>query len=117
MPSRDVIDMTVGQMSVAELAARSGRSVREIIDYALGDDAPSSLSTRVVDTRTAAGRYAYDQAVFAALDESEHPMSAFELRLRVGGTAQQIRAALGRLVEDEIVTATGQASATRYALA
>jgi hypothetical protein len=121
MPKRDVLETTVGRMTVAELAAHSGRQVREIIDYALGDDdafqaMAANHDPPPVDTRTAAGRYAYDQAVFTVLAAHDGPMSALEIRDHVGGTPVQLRGALARLVEDEIVTSTGQAAATRYEL-
>jgi hypothetical protein len=123
MPKRDVLETTVGRMTVAELAAHSGRQVREIIDYALGDDDDDAFEARAanhdappVDTRTAAGRYAYDQAVFTVLAAHDGPMSALEIREHVGGTSVQMRGALARLVEDEIVTSTGQAAAPRYEL-
>lgn len=123
MAERDALEMSVERMTVAELAVQSGRQLREIIDYALGEGTSTwrgagsaNGSSAPVETRTAAGRYAYDQAVFGALEAHGGPMSAVEVRERVGGTPQQARAALARLMEDEIVTSTGQATATRYVL-
>jgi predicted HTH transcriptional regulator len=120
MPTREQLGLPMGHMTVAELAAYSGRGVREIIDYAFGeggrnDDTMVSTPSRV-DTRTAAGRYAYDQAVFGALEGNQGAMTAQEIRACVGGTADQIRASLTRLLEDDILTAKGQGNATRYEL-
>ena len=122
MPTRAQLGLPMGRMTVAELAAYSGRGVREIIDYAFGDSPRSDDANYVappspeIDTQTAAGRYAYDQAVFGVLEESGCAMTAAEIRQFVGGTPAQLRASLARLVEDDILESTGQGPATRYAL-
>jgi hypothetical protein len=104
-------------MTVAELAAYSGRGVREIIDYAFGERGRSDDSVVApIDTRTAAGCYAFDQAVFGALEAHGRAMTAHEIRAHVGGTTEQVRASLARLAEDDIVASNGQGAATRYEL-
>lgn len=67
-----------------------------------------------VDTRTHAGRRAYEASVHEALASSDAPMSAQEIRGVVGGTPLQARTALNRLIESGQVTWEGKARATRY---
>lgn len=67
-----------------------------------------------VNSRTAAGRRQYDAAVLSALRSAGRPLSAGELRLMVGGSGQQIRVSLKRLVEEDGVERSGIARGTRY---
>ncbi len=66
-------------------------------------------------TRTKAGRIAYDDSMLDALRTSESPMSAVELRDLNGGTPDQARKALNRLIEEGKVSFSGKARGTRYA--
>jgi len=67
-----------------------------------------------VDTRTSSGRDAYDRAILDALKSSNKPTAASTLRGTVGGTADQARRALNRLIENGSVGYTGKARGTRY---
>lgn len=67
-----------------------------------------------VDTRTPAGREAYDQAMLNALKQVGKAAAAPELAAAVGGTPLQIRTSLARLIERGLVNWTGQARGTRY---
>ncbi|HEY0138002.1 MAG TPA: hypothetical protein VGB85_28145 [Nannocystis sp.] len=67
-----------------------------------------------VDTRTAEGRAAYDEAVLAALRAAGGPQSASELTAVAGGSPLQIRTALARLIETGTVNWSGRARGTRY---
>lgn len=67
-----------------------------------------------VDTRTAEGRAAYDQAVLTALRASTGPQSASDLTAVAGGSPLQIRTALARLIETGTVHWSGRARGTRY---
>ena len=69
-----------------------------------------------VETRTAAGRERYDRTVLAAIKGAESPISAEELRAKVGGTPLQARAALARLINAGSVTWEGKARGTRYSV-
>lgn len=70
-----------------------------------------------VNTRTPAGREAFDQAVFEALKAIGGPAGAGEIQRRVGGTNMQVRSAVNRLIEAGQVTWTGKARGTRYRVA
>lgn len=70
-----------------------------------------------VDTRTPAGREAYDQAVLDALKAGGKDVAAPDLSKVAGGTPLQIRTALARLIERGAVSWTGQARGTRYTAA
>lgn len=67
-----------------------------------------------VDTRTPAGREAYDTAMLNALKSVGKAAAAPELAAAVGGTPLQIRTSLARLIERGAVTWSGQARGTRY---
>ena len=128
----------VGSMTLSELADRSGKSVSQIIAWALPGKSgaskpvsrpaakkPAGKSTggggskgggKVVNTRTPEGRAAYDEAVFGAVSGAGKPLGSSALRKKVGGTPLQLRTALNRLIEDGKVTYEGKARATRYSL-
>lgn len=67
-----------------------------------------------VNTRTAAGRREYDARVLDFIRASEEPVSATEIRNHMGGTSLQVRKAVARLIESEVVTWHGKARGTRY---
>ncbi|MCA9695112.1 MAG: hypothetical protein KC636_36370, partial [Myxococcales bacterium] len=68
-----------------------------------------------VNTRTQDGRDTYDKAMLDALQRSNgKQVAAPELSAAVGGTPQQVRTSLARLIEAGKVTWTGQARGTRY---
>lgn len=67
-----------------------------------------------VDTRTPAGREAFDTAMLNALRAAGGNQAAPDLSALVGGTPLQVRTALARLIERGAVTWTGQARGTRY---
>lgn len=128
----------VGSMTISELADRSGRSVSQIIAWALPGKsggskpaAPRAASKKPatkasagastgggknVNTRTPEGRAAYDVAVFEAVSASKKPIGSSKLRKAIGGTPLQLRTSLNRLIEDGKVTYQGKARATKYSL-
>ena len=131
-------------MTLSELADRSGKSVSQIIAWALpgksgGGKAPATRAAakpaasngraqakpsvgaakgggKAVNTRTPEGRAKYDAAVYDAVAAAGQPVGSSKLRKSVGGTPLQLRTALNRLIEDGKVTYEGKARATRYAL-
>lgn len=70
-----------------------------------------------VNTRTPAGRKAYDEALLAALGAIAKPVGVAKLMARVGGTNLQARASLNRLINAGKVTWTGKARGTKYSVA
>jgi hypothetical protein len=123
----------VASMSVRELSERSGRTVSEIAVFALGGArSPSNTTPRTtpnparngaaspkprggaVDTRSAAGRAAYEAAVHGVVRDATDVVSANDVRANVGGTAMQARAALNRLIEQGRIRYKGKARGTRY---
>lgn len=73
--------------------------------------------SKSVDTRTPAGREAYDQAVLEALKAAGKAAAAPDLSTVAGGTPLQVRTALARLIERGLATWSGQARGTRYTAA
>jgi hypothetical protein len=131
MPDRTHLEALVGSMTLSELAAKTGRSLTSIVDFALGSatasrgTAPSPKATngkpaskpsrsKGVNTRTASGRESYDAAIASVIEAARGPVGATQIRAKVGGTPQQARAALHRLIETGTITYTGQARATKY---
>lgn len=70
--------------------------------------------SKPVNSRTAQGRRLYDASVLEALRTDGDPLSAGQLRDRVGGSDQQIRVSLQRLVDSKQVVRSGVARGTRY---
>ncbi len=122
-------------MTLSELADRSGKSVSDIIAWALpgkggGAKAPRPAAvkkaapkaaagggkSKVVNTRTPEGRAEYDTAVLEAVGSFKSAAGSSQLRKKVGGTPLQMRTALNRLIESGKVTYEGKARATRYSL-
>lgn len=131
MNTQNQLEALVASLTIEDLADRSGRSVTEIVGFALG--APSNASRRSptkgakktvvhsassgnhdVNTRSLDGRRQYESDVLTALQEAPGWTSAAELRQKVGGTPMQARAALNRLIQEGRITYQGQARATKY---
>lgn len=126
--AQDALEDFVSNMTLADLATRSGRSVAEIVDYAMRTKpTPSNGTTskakptlakaksrKAVNTRTPAGRDQYDAAVLQVLRDAGDKVGAVAVRKQVGGTALQVRTALNRLIEAGSVAFEGKARATTY---
>jgi len=69
-----------------------------------------------VNTRTAEGRTAYDEALFQAVKDSGGPAGAGSLIARAGGSSLQARAGLARLIEAGRITWSGKARGTKYSV-
>lgn len=70
-----------------------------------------------VNTRTPAGRAAFDKAVFDAIKASGGSVGAGVIQKRVGGTNMQVRSACNRLIEAGQLSWSGKARGTRYSVA
>lgn len=127
MPS--ALEDLVGNMTLAELAARSGKSVAAIAAYALGgaagsngartrsDPEPTAKTGRrkaVAQTRTRTGREEFDTRVLDAIKNAGGTAQSVDIEKIVGGTAQQRRAALHRLIASRKLARTGKARSTTY---
>ena len=99
------------QTSPPETAPRRGRAGRT--------PASQDIETAEtdVDTRTAAGREAFDEKILQAVTAIGDSVSATQVQARVGGTNMQVRAGLNRLIEAGKITWSGKARGTRYHLA
>ena len=146
MPSRSVLEALVASMTISELSERSGKTVEDIVEWAMAGREGASKAPRAtrppkgrasapspkpaaapkaapraandaVDTRSAAGRRVYEQAVLAVVRDAEDPFSAPAIRSSVGGTPLQVRTALNRLIENGALNYQGRARATRYSAA
>lgn len=78
---------------------------------------PAQSRPGKVNTRTQAGREAYDKAILGALEElGGGPVPGSAIKVKVGGTPLQARTALNRLIEAGSVTFEGKARGTKYSL-
>ena len=77
-------------------------------------DAPKPATRAEVNTRTPAGRQAFDEAVFTAVQSIGSPAGAGDIQKITGGANMQIRAACNRLIEAGRLSWSGRARGTRY---
>ena len=111
----------VGTITMGELLdgvpgrAAEGRSNGVRGGRGRGGRKSQAIKAASVDTRSATGRDAYDKSVLAILKSAGgKKVSAQTIRREVGGTPEQARRALNRLIDSNGVQYTGQARATRY---
>ena len=123
----DLLELTRGEhasmlreITLGQLAdAAGGKSNKRGKAKAKGQNAPKPAHGKPekVNTRTQAGREAYDKAILEALKElGGGPVSGAKIKARVGGTPLQARTALNRLIETGAVTFEGKARGTKYSL-
>ena len=129
MAAQNALEQLVEDMTLRQLADRTGRSVGDIVGWAMRSAKGTTKETTTsakkpgrkakaspgsVDVRTPAGRKAYDQAVMQAVVEAKDPVSAPDVRAKAGGTPAQARAALDRLISGGKLGYKGRARGTRY---
>jgi hypothetical protein len=130
MPSS--LEDLVGAMTISELAQRSGRTVEAIASFALGSsirparNSPASAPRDGASTRgakKAKGRAksagpdtSFDERVLAAIAAAGGEARSVDIENEVGGTTEERRAALHRLVAAKKLKRSGVARGTRYAV-
>jgi hypothetical protein len=133
MTAQSALETLVGEMTVAELAGKSRRSVEDIVGWAMSGTTAARTANRgrsttpassakgasqsqgsKINTRSAKGRTEYEANVLRVVKGATSPIGAPEIRAQVGGTPQQARAALNRLIELGKISYEGRARATRY---
>lgn len=131
----NTLEALVGQMTVRELAQRSGRSIDAIASFVLNGTKPKQISVErlvkavntttkpaqtvaspSIDTSTSRKRKAYDVMVLAHLKNQPKGtrLLAQQIRKVVGGTPLQVRTSLQRLYDMHKVDCSGNARATVY---
>ncbi len=108
--------VTVGDVLGASAPAPAPAPTRGKAKRGRKQAAPASSGGKV-NTRTPAGRAAYDVAVHDAVQGASGPISAPEVRASAGGTELQVRKSLNRLIEAGKITFKGKARGTRYMIA
>jgi hypothetical protein len=113
------LETMIGRMTVGELARFLGRSVEDVVNAAL---ARAQAATPRAETRphvkpgkVARGGLRVDQ-VLGVLGGIRGPAKMEDVRVKVGGSAAQVRSALQRLAEAGKVKITGERRGTRYAV-
>ena len=115
-----------GNLTVAELSGRTGRSIEDIVRFCSGGvvaeassarrssstaaTAPSSISA--VETRTRTGRDAFDAALLGLLTGVQNGLSARDIAEETGASLPQIRSAVVRLGNK--IRFKGNTAARRY---
>lgn len=126
-----VLEEFAGKMTVAELCARAGRSVEDVVRFCSGGSSATASTTRrpsstkptsatatepasvaSVETRTRAGRDAFDTALLALLTGVQNGLSARDIAEETGASLSQIRSAIVRLGKK--VRFKGNTAARRY---
>lgn len=105
----ELIDLLKGDWGEVVTTIRVG----ELMVVRKGGKA-AAASEDEVNTRTPAGRRAFDERVIKILKQTKTPISATEVRKLTGGTPLQVRTALNRLIEQGRIAWTGKARGTRY---
>lgn len=130
------LESLIAQMTVAELAQRTGRSVSDLVGLVLGDRARAVAAPRAArsEAKPARGggrkrgktqsrgeggggatpRAGYDDSVLVAIKAAKGKVKAQDLRKKIGGTPLQIRAALKRLLGAGQIKSQGKARGTTY---
>ena len=129
MPSS--LEDLVGAMTISELAQRSGRTVEAIAAFALGSatrpartspatarEGASSRGSKKGKGRAKAGGddASFDDRVLAAIAAAGGEARSVDIENQVGGTTEERRAALHRLVAAKKLKRSGVARGTRYAV-
>ena len=132
------LEQIFADMPIARLAQLGGKSVSEIAVYALGGAAGATRAAgaakggrgrkaaaatngakapgrrAAASVRTASGRGDFDNRVLEAIAAAGEPVRSVDIESRVGGTPEQRRAALHRLVAAKKLKRAGKARATTY---
>lgn len=108
--------VTVGELvgGTDRVAAAKGRVSTIVVARPQAAVGATKRTRSAVNTRTPAGRAEYDQAIIDALSGASSPLSANDVRAKVGGTSLQARTALNRLIEAGKVRWSGRARGTKY---
>jgi|GEM_PF-1505378 len=141
--SDQVLEEFIGSMTVSEFCARTGRSVEDLVEFCAGrgGSAPKGKATPAlaakasgkssakptksakpsakaaasgVETRTQAGRDAFDAALLDLLKGVQSGMGARDIADETGASLPQIRSAVARLVSKKKVRFEGKTAARRY---
>jgi DNA-binding transcriptional ArsR family regulator len=120
------LEELVGAMSVGELAKFAGSSVAEVVAKVLGSSSVAKPLRDVVEAKpvsaTATQRVPRklpkgalsSTAVLEVLRATKAPVPAQDVRAKVGGTPNQVRAVLSKLIEAGKVKAVGERRGTKY---
>jgi hypothetical protein len=105
-------------MTVGELAARSGRSLQDLVTAVLSGRVSSSTPVARAEPASATQDVRrgglHLSSVVAALAGIEGPAKLDDVRGKVGGSQAQVRAALQKLAAAGTVRITGERRGTRY---
>jgi hypothetical protein len=112
-----VFGSLLGGATTANNNGASSPKVRRASTASAKPAAKTSSRAAAPNLRSDAGRSAYDESVLSAFASlGGKNVQARKLRVKVGGTPQQLRAALDRLIEAKRLTFSGERAGTRYSL-
>lgn len=120
----DPLENLVANMTIAQLAKLSGKTVADIAAIALAGSAPKSNGAAKAERPARAGKRSrvgtravggdFDARVLKAIEVAGGPVRSVDIEDQVGGTPVQRRAALHRLVAAKKVKRAGVSRATTY---
>lgn len=100
--------------SVATASRRGGARRRSAVRAAAPVAASTSASTSAPARASSAPAAEYDAAILVEITAAPEPIGAAAIRTKLGGTPDQFRAAVERLIAAKQVKKSGIAKGTRY---
>ncbi|MDC0716678.1 hypothetical protein [Nannocystis bainbridge] len=119
--ARGELGSLLRSITISDLQGRHG-SQTPVREAPGGKAAPAkshptnTVEVADVNTRTHAGREAFDKRLLEVVTAIGGPVSASQVQERIGGSNMQVRAGLNRLIEAGELTWSGKARGTRYHL-
>jgi hypothetical protein len=118
-----VLEDLIGSMTLGELARLAGSTVSDVVAKVMDNSAVRSakptaaapISSATKPRKLPKGGLSV-AAVLEVLKTAKAPVAAQDVRAKVGGTANQVRAALAKLAQAKQIKITGERRGTRYAL-
>jgi hypothetical protein len=113
------LESLFASMTLADLARFAGTTVAHVVELAYAGRgaavAKASMTSKAKAGEVARGGMSLD-AVLAAVASVGGPAKLEDVRVKVGGTVPQVRAALQKLAGAGKIAITGQRRGTRYAV-
>lgn len=107
------MDIGAGNVTVGEILSLP-KSAREWHERLTASSKKAIAAPRAVNMRSVAGREAHDGNVLSYLKSSKRWVSSSEVSDAVGGTPDQARQSLNRLIERGSVEYKGRTQGTKY---
>ena len=108
----NTLNLKPGQLTLADLRAAYQARVHLTLDAAAHQAIDASVAC--VNQIIAEGRTAYDDSILSHVSRAGAKLSMRDILASIGGTPNQIRASLGRLIEKGLIAWEGRTRNTTY---